>query len=205
MDIEAVWQALYLYGKSMRSGAQNFLEPFFFRVPYGLMSRFRIMLFRFFGMKLGRRNRFESGRIRRIAQIQMGDLNHFSEGWYLWPEDGTFNGSRIVLGSNNYFNRNLMIDACNKIEIGSNNLFGPDVYITDSNHRFGPALNPHHLPMQKGTVKIGNCCWVGAKVVILKDVELGDFCVVAAGAVVTKSFPSGSVVGGVPAKLLKTL
>lgn len=182
-----------------------FLEPLFFRIPYGLVSRFRVIAFRLFGMRMGKRNRFESGRIRRISQIQMGDLNHFSEGWYLWPEDGPYVGRRISLGSNNYFNRNIMIDACNSIEIGSNNMFGPDVYITDSNHTFGPGIDPHHAPMQKGKVKIGNCCWVGAKVVILKDVELGDYCVVAAGAVVTRNFPSGSVVGGVPAKLLKPL
>jgi maltose O-acetyltransferase len=54
--------------------------------------------------------------------------------------------------------------------------------------------------MQKGHIKIGNRCWIGAKAIILKDVELGDGCVVAAGAVVTRSFPSGSVIAGVPAR-----
>jgi acetyltransferase-like isoleucine patch superfamily enzyme len=135
----------------------------------------------------------------------MGNLNHFSEGWSLWPEDGPYNGFRIRLGDNNYFNRNMMIDSCNYIEIGDNNMFGPDLYITDSNHTFGIGIDPHKSPMKKGTVKIGNACWVGAKVVILKDVVLGDYCVVAAGAVVNRSFPAGSVIGGVPAKLLKTL
>ena len=81
-------------------------------------------------------------------------------------------------------------------------MFGPDVYITDSNHTFGENVSPQNMPMQRGKVKIGNHCWVGAKAVILKDVELGDYCVVAAGAVVTKSFPTGSVIGGVPAKLI---
>lgn len=173
-------------------------------MPYGLMSRFRVLLFKFLGMKMGKRNRFEAGRTRRVGQIEMGDLNHFSEGWYLWPEDTPFDGKRVVIGNNNYFNRNLMIDACNKISIGNNNMFGPDVYITDSNHVFGMGVDPHDNPMQKGSVTIGNCCWIGAKAVILKDVVLGDYCVVAAGAVVTKSFPSGSVVAGVPATLKKT-
>lgn len=187
----------------MIASLRKFLEPFFYRVPYGLMSRIRVLSFRFFGMTMGRRNRFERGRIRRISQVAMGDLNHFSEGWYLWPEDGNYDGIRIRLGNNNYFNRSMMIDSCNYIEIGNNNMFGPDVYMTDSNHTFGMGIDPHTVPMKKGTVKIGNSCWIGAKAVILKDVELGDFCVVAAGAVVTRSFPSGSVIGGVPAKLLK--
>ena len=97
-----------------------------------------------------------------------------------------------------------MIDACGYIEIGDFNMFGPDVYVTDSNHAFGKDIAPNAQPMQKGTVKIGNYCWIGAKAIILKDVVLGDHCVVAAGAVVTKSFPAGSVVAGVPAKLIKS-
>ena len=55
------------------------------------------------------------------------------------------------------------------------------VYITDSNHRFGPGLAPNEQPMDVGKVKVGNRCWIGAKAVILKDVELGDGCVVGAG------------------------
>lgn len=153
-------------------------------------------------MKLGKKNRFEAGRPRRVSQIWMGDLNHFTEGWFLWPEDTPSDVPRIVIGSRNYFNRGVMIDACGRVEIGNNNMFGPDIYITDSNHAFGIGVDPRNEPMQKGVVKIGNCCWVGAKAVILKDVELGDYCVVAAGAVVTKSFPSGSKIAGVPARLL---
>ena len=178
------------------------LEPLILRIPYGLMSRIRIIFYRFLGGKLGSKNRFEKGRIRRVSQIKLGNLNHFTEGWFLWPEDTPFNGNRIVIGDNNYFNRNVMIDACNRVEIGDHNMFGPDIYITDSNHTFGMGIDPHKASMQKGSVHIGNYCWIGAKAIILKDVELGDYCVVAAGAVVTKSFPTGSVIGGVPAKIL---
>ena len=143
------------------------------------------------------------GRVRRCAQIQIGSKNAFTQGTWLWPLDTEHEGVRIRIGDNNYFNRNVMLDACGLIEIGDDNMIGPDVYITDSNHKFGPGLDPHQLPMDVGHVKIGNRCWIGAKAIILKNVELGDGCVVAAGAVVTKSFPSGSVIAGVPAKLLK--
>ena len=95
-----------------------------------------------------------------------------------------------------------MIDACGYVEIGDSNMFGPDVYIADSNHTFGGGVAPQKLPMAVGKVRIGNNCWIGAHVIILKDVELGDSCVVGAGAVVTKSFPAGSVLAGVPAKLM---
>jgi acetyltransferase-like isoleucine patch superfamily enzyme len=178
------------------------IEPWITRIPYGAMSRVRVLTYWLLGMELGKKNRFESGRIRRVNQIKMGDLNHFSEGWFLWPEDTPFTGKRIIIGSNNYFNRGVMIDACGSVEIGDHNMFGPDIYITDSNHQGGSGVDPHLHPMLKGHVRIGSYCWVGAKAVILKDVELGDYCVVAAGAVVTKSFPAGSKIAGVPAKLI---
>ena len=52
-------------------------------------------------------------------------------------------------------------------------------------------------------IKIGNNCWIGSKVTILDGVEIGDGCVIAAGAVVQTSFPPNSVIGGVPARILK--
>ena len=163
-------------------------------------------IYRFMGMKQGIRNRMEGGgRCRRLRQIQIGNYNAFTQGCWLWPEDTECDCIRIRIGSGNYFNRNLMIDACGYVEIGDENMFGPDIYITDSNHTVRPGISAKAAAMQVGSVRIGSQCWIGAKAVILKDVELGDGCVVAAGAVVTKSFPAGSVIAGVPASLVRTL
>jgi acetyltransferase-like isoleucine patch superfamily enzyme len=185
------------------------LEQFFLRIPRGLASRFRIFFYRLLGMKVGRGNRMEGkGRCRRLSQIHVGDYNAFTQGCWLWPIDEDASPARtaavrIKIGNGNYFNRNLMIDACGRVEIGDGNMFGPDVYIADSNHTFGGGVAPHKLPMEVGKVKIGNNCWIGAGAIILKDVDLGDGCVVGAGAVVTNSFPAGSVVAGVPARLIR--
>lgn len=155
------------------------------------------------GMKQGRRNRMEGGgRVRRCAQIEIGSRNAFAQGAWLWPEDSDYDGIRITIGDRNYFNRNLMIDACGSVEIGDDNMIGPDVYITDSNHRFGEGLAPANEPMRAGRVRIGSRCWIGARAIILKDVELGDGCVVAAGAVVTRPVAAGMRVAGVPARAL---
>ena len=179
-------------------------EQLLLRVPRGAASRVRLLFYRMLGMKMGRRNRMEGkGRCRRLTQIRIGEFNSFTQGCWLWPVDVPFGGIRIAIGNYNYFNRNLMIDACGYVEVGDRNMFGPDVYITDSNHQFGGGAAPHTLPMDIGKVKIGNHCWIGAGAIILKNVELGDGCVVGAGAVVTKSFPNGSVIAGVPARLIR--
>lgn len=179
------------------------IEYFSLKARRGLVSRVRIAFYRCLGLRAGRHNRFEAVRCRRLSQILLNDYNSLTEGCWLWPNDAPYDGVRIKIGSGNYFNRDVMIDACGFVEIGDDNMFGPGIYITDSNHRAGAGLSPKAAPMQVGHVKIGNRCWIGAHAVILKDVELGDECVVGAGAVVTRSVPPGAIVGGVPARLLK--
>jgi acetyltransferase-like isoleucine patch superfamily enzyme len=190
----------FLRDPALKAGTRR-IEPLLLRIPRGAMSRLRLSVYSALGMRLGRRNRMEGGgRVRRCSQIAIGDYNAFTQGCWLWPEDTDFAGIRIRIGSGNYFNRNLMIDACASVEIGDFNMIGPDVYITDSNHRIANAFGPGELPMDKGKVVIGNRCWIGAKALILKDVVLDDGCVVAAGAVVTRSVGPGQIVAGVPAR-----
>jgi maltose O-acetyltransferase len=154
-------------------------------------------------MSVGARCRFERIRYRYPEMIDIGPRNALSNGCWLWPSFPEEGVTRIKIGERNYFNRDVMLDACGLIEIGSNNMFGPGVYITDSDH----VLNPGHpladSPMIVGTVRIGDNCWLGARAMVLKNVELGSDCIVAAGAVVTKSFPAGSIIGGVPARIIR--
>jgi len=179
------------------------IESLLLRVPRGAMSRLRLMVYRALGMRQGRGNRMEGGgRVRRCSQIAIGNNNAFTQGCWLWPEDTDFAGIRIQIGDSNYFNRNVMIDSCGSIKVGDQNMIGPDVYITDSNHLFGRDLAPGEQAMDRGHIVIGNRCWIGAKAVILKGASLGDGCVVAASAVVTRSVEPGRVVAGVPARPL---
>lgn len=179
------------------------LERLVFRQSYGLFSRCRTGFYRWFGMKIGPGCRIENIRARRPRQIELGAGNAFTEGCWLYPIDADYDGTRIRVGEGNYFNRDCVIDACGFIQIGNRNMFGPGVYITDSNHVMPEMGSVSEGTMDVGQVTIGNDCWFGARSVILKDVVLGDRCVVAAGSVVTQSFAAGSVVAGVPARLIK--
>ncbi len=94
------------------------------------------------------------------------------------------------------------IQGRNGIEVGANLRIGPGVKIISSNHDF----QDYDQYLKTPPVKIGNNCWLAANVVVLPGVELGDHTVVAAGAVVNKSFKEGDcLIGGVPAKKIKDL
>jgi len=181
------------------------LERLLLDAPRGASSRMRLLFYRLLGMRMGRHNRMESGRVRRCRQIAIGSFNAFSQGCWLWPmaNNPADDSVRIRIGNGNYFNRNAMIDACGLVLIGDENMFGPDVYITDSNHQIENGKGPKDLPMNIGRVVIGSRCWIGASSIILSGVELGDGCVVGAGSVVTRSVAAGDVVAGSPAKSLR--
>lgn len=94
------------------------------------------------------------------------------------------------------------IQGANGIVIGDYTLVAPGVGLISSDHSIYNIFE--HEP--SGPIRIGKYCWIGMNAVILPDVVLGDHTVVAAGAVVNRSFEQGyCVIGGVPARLLKTI
>ena len=96
------------------------------------------------------------------------------------------------------------------LTIGRKVIFGPNPTIMTGNHRIDiigkfmiDVTTSEKLPENDAPVVIEDDVWCGANVTILKGVTIGHGCVVAAGAVVTQSFPPYSIIGGVPAKLIK--
>jgi len=89
-----------------------------------------------------------------------------------------------------------------KIVIGKGTWIAQNVGLITENHDPN-NLNEHLEPKD---IIIGNNCWIGMNSVILPGVNLGDHTIVAAGAVVSKSFPDGNVlIGGIPAKVIKKI
>ncbi|MDA9339392.1 acyltransferase [Polaribacter sp.] len=112
--------------------------------------------------------------------------------------------SKIKLGNNIRINNNLFICAVNYIEIGTNTLIGQGVTIMDFEaHGIQPSKRREIGEI--GKVIIGNNVWVGNNVMILKNSEIGDNTIIAAGAVVSGKFPENVIVGGVPAKIIRSL
>lgn len=113
-------------------------------------------------------------------------------------------GSNIYLGKDFYANFDLTIlDVC-EVRIGSGCMIGPKVGIYTATHPLDRALRRSGAEFGS-PVTIGDDCWIGGHAVINPGVTLGDNVVVAAGAVVTKSFGNNVVLGGVPAQVIKEL
>ena len=120
----------------------------------------------------------------------------------LFPPFYTDYGKNITLGKGVFINEGCCFQDQGGIEIGDNSLIGQQVVIATLNHDLNPVKRKNMLP---SPVKIGNNVWIGAHATILAGVTIGDNAVVAAGAVVTKDVQANVVVGGVPAKIIKTI
>ena len=106
------------------------------------------------------------------------------------------------IGNNSELGTRCMIQA--NVSIGNYVIMGPDVKIYSRNHK----TNRIDIPMQKQgkerlKTHIGNDVWIGANVIILACVKIGNHCIIAAGAIVAKDVVDYSIVGGCPAKLIK--
>ena len=120
----------------------------------------------------------------------------------LFPPFYTDCGKNIHLGKRVFINSGCCFQDQGGIEIGDDALIGQQVVIATLNHDLHPDRRGSMTPKP---VKIGNKVWIGAHATILPGVTIGDGAVIAAGAVVTKNVPPNTVVGGVPAKVIREI
>jgi acetyltransferase-like isoleucine patch superfamily enzyme len=114
-------------------------------------------------------------------------------------------GAGITIGDRTGIGARAFLAGQGGITIGSDVITGPNIQIFSENHNFSNLdLTIKEQGVTKQTTVIGNNCWLGGGITILAGVTIGDGCVVAAGSVVNRSFPENSIIGGVPAKLIKS-
>lgn len=112
----------------------------------------------------------------------------------------------LIIGKESYIGMNSILNGyAAELSIGENVSIAQNVNImTDSGPNASEKLQ-RIFPVIAGKVRIGNHCWIGASSIIMPDVTLGEYCVVAAGSFVKDSFPDYSIIGGTPAKLIRKL
>lgn len=114
--------------------------------------------------------------------------------------------SFLELGNQTEVNSECFLLAKDKIVIGNNSTLAYQTSILTSANPNGPHNKLAAIyPKMTAPVIIGHDCWIGARVTILPGVTIGNYCVVAAGSVVTKDVPDYTVVAGIPARVVKKL
>ncbi|MGT2715838.1 DapH/DapD/GlmU-related protein [Streptococcus respiraculi] len=137
-----------------------------------------------------------------VALMQELTGEQIGANFTLFPPFSTDCGRNIVIGNNVFINAGCKFQDQGGITIGDRTLVGHNVVIATLNHSFEVAKRGNLVP---AAVSIGQDVWIGANATICPGVKIGDGAVIAAGAVVTKDVAPGTVVGGVPAKVLKEI
>jgi len=120
------------------------------------------------------------------------------------PFHSNWGGHHVHFGKGVYANFNLTMVDDTHIYVGDYTMFGPNVTVATAGHPINPELRSkayqYNMP-----VHIGRNCWLGAGVVVLPGVTIGDNSVIGAGSVVTKDIPSNVVAVGNPCKVLREI
>ena len=118
------------------------------------------------------------------------------------PYFANWGGHHVHLGCNVYANAGLKLVDDTHIYIGDYTMLGPNVTIATAGHPIDPELRKRGLQYNL-PVHIGRNCWLGAGVIVMPGITIGDNTVIGAGSVVTKDIPSGVVAVGNPCKVLR--
>ncbi len=132
-------------------------------------------------------------------------LAEIGEGCYIEPPfHANWGGKHVHFGKNVYANFNLTMVDDTHIYVGDYTMFGPNVTVATAGHPILPELREkayqYNMP-----VHIGKNCWLGAGVIVLPGVTIGDNTVVGAGSIVTKDLPANVVAVGNPCRVLREI
>jgi maltose O-acetyltransferase len=141
---------------------------------------------------------------RKVGRATLKALFGASKAFWIEPQFYCDYGYNIFLGANFYANHGVTILDCAKVSIGDNVMLAPGVLISTAAHPTDVKERVKGLETAKPIV-IGNNVWIGMGAMILEGVSIGDNAVVAAGAVVNRDVLPNTLVGGVPAKFIKSV
>ncbi len=146
-------------------------------------------------------NFYNYSHVQPMRRIRCGDDPAIS------PDASFTNAERIEIGHRVRIGSRCSLWAGprnGRITLGDDVLFGPEVFLTAANYRFNEGSPVTKQAMDEGDITIGNDVWLGARVMVLPGVTIGDYAVVGAGSIVTKDIPSAAIAVGAPARVVST-
>lgn len=127
------------------------------------------------------------------------------EGCYIEPPlHSNWGGRHVHFGKYVYANFNLTLVDDTHIYVGDNTMLAPNVVLATAGHPILPELREKGY-QYNSTVRIGKNCWLGAGVIVLPGVTIGDNTVVGAGSVVTHDLPANVVAVGNPCRVMREI
>lgn len=142
----------------------------------------------------------EPGDVRALISKLIG--NPVDESFSMFPPFYTDCGKNITIGKNVFINSGCRFQDQGGIKIGDGALIGHNVVLATLNHGFKPEERSSLYP---APIVIGKNVWIGSNATVVPGITIGDNAIIAAGAVVAKDVPANTVVGGVPAKAMKSI
>lgn len=140
----------------------------------------------------------KGARIRFPKNIYCGINVSFGRNVMIYSE---FEDSVMVIGNNSQINKDVELDFSGNLFIGENVVVSENSTIMSHDHGLNPKSNP--LKIEK---RIGDNVWIGARSIVLPQVEnIGSNSIIASGSVVTKNVPDNVIVGGNPAKVIRKI
>ncbi len=152
-------------------------------LPHFAFNRLRTALYRLGGLSIGARSLL-------LGSIELAGPGRLHE--------------RFIVGHDSQITTPLYADVCAPIKIGHHVYLGHHVVLITTDHAIGPEWQ-RCGGWRSAPITIEDGVWIGARATILPGVTVGRGSVVAAGAVVTRDVPPNTLVGGVPAKVLRQL
>jgi acetyltransferase-like isoleucine patch superfamily enzyme len=140
-----------------------------------------------------------------LRLVHYYNYSHVTPGVRMAPNVSLANGERIKIGAYSHIGARCSIwagDSVGRITLGRHALLGPEVFITASNHQTEPGTPVMDQPKVERDVVIGDDVWLGARVMVVAGVEIGDGCIIGASSVVTGAIPAGSIAVGNPARVV---
>jgi acetyltransferase-like isoleucine patch superfamily enzyme len=175
-----------------------------------LTPRYARLLARLAWLKLRLRGRLETDGIAFIcpgAKLELGRRGRLTLGRWSWIGAGCrirVHEGEAVIGAKTVLGEQCTLSAYQRIEIGRECMLADRVMLIDFDHVADDVEQPIRLQgIHKRDVRIGHNVWIGYGACVLRGVTVGDNAIIGTNAVLTRSAPANSIVGGVPASVIR--
>lgn len=162
-------------------------------LAYSLIRFYLIKIFRYENFKFTFFNFVSPNteiEISKKAKLSLGKMIRINSGSKIKLR----NCAEVIIGANTFFNYGCMVISHDRVIIGEDVQFGPNVLIYDHDHDFRTNNGMKDRKYKTSPIEIGNNVWIGANTVILQGTKVGDNCIVGAGSLIKGEFPKNSII-----------